>query len=671
MPIKRYDEFLLESVIRASKDFMNILSLIKDNSKVAQKLIDLLGQDVKTNYNFIKISEDPSKLSFMPDNQAERKLSAGMTEEDLFAAASNPTTVGRLVKSIFGSNGIPVTDGELDYFGILFKSYATLLSSRSSVRVVSGEEVRKWYHEGTYAGRPGKDGTLNKSCMRYDDCADFFDIYTKNPDVVEMLIKLDDEGKLEARGLLWQTNMGPYLDRVYSINPDMEKLVELWAESRYDRLLKFNTNRNQRLEVSIKPHRLYGAYPYMDTFCYYLRDGEEQESVPATLYNYQVDTNSVHLYYLHDTEGNASRMDSVYCEYHDEEVPRHRAVYSDSFDSWIRDDRAVESEYLGGWLPEEEAVRSEACNSYLSKEDSVEVVVGEDGETDWYPANDKKRFPYWLEQTTGMAYSRKMRDQLLLEWEGEYYDMTRTVFVKELTEAGKAAYKAVYGAALDFCTKLDEKVFGFETTGEEVPVGKEALTKRQYAESTYKSLVGVVRGLDISAALKREKLAELAESDKLMRAKDEAYRLRNYTYERYGGREGLFKEWAKAVGPDEVKAAVADTAFKWLAESELGRTYPMPRPGPGDYESRVGRFVVQTRGGRTPGELLSDCVANPALVYDDAFLSKHVDDDNRPHLRAAVYAAARLIAMEMDDKRLGEAVTAELTMMKQHHQQGI
>lgn len=537
MTLKRYDEFLLESVIRTSKEFIKILEIIKDESKAATKLLDLLGKDIKTNYNFIKISDDPSKLSFVPDTQVARRLAAGSSEEDLFASASNPTSIGRLVRSIFAANNVPVSDAELFRLGAMFLSLAQMRKEQDSFQMVEGEEVRKWYHHSTYAGREGRDGTLNKSCMRHDDSQDYLDIYTQNPDVVSMIIKLDENGKLQGRALLWETDKGPYLDRVYSIRPDIAGAIELWAEMTNEGLLKFSKIGSERLHVQLSRHAMYRAYPYVDSLCYYIRKGGPDEVVPATLQNYEKkDSGGAQVYYLHDTDGGWERVDEVYSDYLDVHINRSDAIYSSHLESWIREDDSEQSSYHGGYIPRSHAVWSEVCQSWIMREDAVEVVVSEDGEVDHYPDGSRK-YPYVTDYLTNTKFSPKIAQRVLVEWEGKMYDMRRAVFVVMMDEQGIKAYEDVYGTRSEACTMLDAKLFGFGTIDEQFPTDKDRLVRNQYKATEYPKMVAMVQALDAPAALKREKLREMAESHEFMMGDDAAYRARHQGGKPAGGPE--------------------------------------------------------------------------------------------------------------------------------------
>jgi len=618
MVISRYEDFILESMIRASKEFLKIVDIIKGESSVASKLAELLGQDVKTNYNFIKIADDPAKLNFVPDSQATRRLAAGTSDAELFAAASNPTTIGRLVKSIFNSNKIPVTDDELERFGNLFRSYASLLSNTESITIVTGDQIKKWYHEKNYAGREGRDGTLNKSCMRHDDCQEFFDIYTLNPDIVSMVIKVNDEGRLEARALLWQTDKGPYLDRVYSLKPDVEKTLELWAEMKVDGLMKYNTIGGERLHVRIKPHKMYGQFPYMDSFCYYLRDGDPEQEVGATLLNYVKDDAPENLYLLHDTEVGYEKMDTVWSDYHDQELSRRHAVWSSSRESWLHADRSVTDAATGDNIPEDDAVWSGVLDGYIDAENAQEVITDEDDSTDYYPIENSDH-PYFEDQATGKMYSEEMRDKVLTEFNGDYYNMSLCVMVSRLNVLGMARAKQIYGQKYqyEFVTELDARLFGMKTVGESVPV-----PKQNHIESTYSGVIAsqlrdLVMKLDAPEGLKEQKILEINEAHAQMMNSDRDYKARNTTADKYGGFDGLVEEWSKNFGCEDVEAVIASTNFGWnIRIGLMGRGLWSGAVAGGTPEEKLLSVVGSPKTEVDAVEAIVDCVKDPRLAAD-------------------------------------------------------
>lgn len=158
-------------------------------------------------------------------------------------------------------------------------------------RVVEGDEIKKWYNQSTYEKGCG---TLNNSCMRYDKCADFFDIYINNN--VKLLILVNNENKLVGRSLLWETNKGKYMDRVYS-SDHIQNVFNKWAENnKYD--ISYNKgNDNFTTKVKVNFNK---KFPYLDSFRYMIFDKNDKENV-ATLYTNE--PRNLNYFKLEQTDG--------------------------------------------------------------------------------------------------------------------------------------------------------------------------------------------------------------------------------------------------------------------------------------------------------------------------------------------------------------------------------
>jgi hypothetical protein len=138
-------------------------------------------------------------------------------------------------------------------------------------KVVSGEEIRKWYDEKNYSNING-GGQLNSSCMRYSKCQKYFDIYVDNPKVCQLLILMDGtDKKILGRALLWKTESGGnFMDRVYTSKDNYMKVFKQWGEqNNYQMKSSWGyLNNKEDVVVKVKP-KLYSYYPYMDTLsCY-------------------------------------------------------------------------------------------------------------------------------------------------------------------------------------------------------------------------------------------------------------------------------------------------------------------------------------------------------------------------------------------------------------------
>jgi hypothetical protein len=116
---------------------------------------------------------------------------------------------------------------------------------------------------------------------------DFFDIYTKNPESVNLLIMKSGD-KIVARALVWklktvspQLGFTYYMDRVYTVKDYQEKVMMAFAEkkgwayrtpgtSNWNKSLFYQGKKHQDVKMSVQIKKLkYEKYPYMDTFARY------------------------------------------------------------------------------------------------------------------------------------------------------------------------------------------------------------------------------------------------------------------------------------------------------------------------------------------------------------------------------------------------------------------
>lgn len=135
-------------------------------------------------------------------------------------------------------------------------------------KVVSGKEIRKWYDEKNYSSTNG-GGQLNSSCMRHSRCQKYFDIYVDNPKVCQLLILMDNTGKkILGRALLWKTETGNFMDRIYTEKDNYMKLFKQWGEQNNYDMKSYNYNYSNAIIVHVKP-KIYAYYPYMDTLYVY------------------------------------------------------------------------------------------------------------------------------------------------------------------------------------------------------------------------------------------------------------------------------------------------------------------------------------------------------------------------------------------------------------------
>ena len=308
--IKSYQDFLNESILLTSPDFAEILYYIKD--PIAEKLYNLIRKDIKTDFNLLDIGNQPSEVFFMNDTQLQRKLS-GKNDQDkhLFLLncwdqLSNTTTIGRIITRLFSENNIPFSQTALNEFIEKYKAEWESRYTTSDIRLVEGEGIKQWYLEDNYTSE--KTGTLKNSCMRFWQCQDFFEIYEKNPNQVKLAIKTRmEEGveKLLTRALIWETDKGRFIDRVYYTKPSDEHLFNDWAKRELGCFAAYSDPNMVRMSVRLENY-ISREVPYLDTFLY-LKISEENL---ISLYNFNPFlTEGDRLYRCQNTDGTGDNME--------------------------------------------------------------------------------------------------------------------------------------------------------------------------------------------------------------------------------------------------------------------------------------------------------------------------------------------------------------------------
>lgn len=211
-----------------------------------------------------------------------KKVSTKEISEVITKAKAQQMKVGRLAKKLLSLVDKKYKDSDIENFVNEFKSKIEL--SKNAFRnfsLVSGDEIKEWYHYSKYYEET--KGSLHSSCMRYDECQEYFDIYTENPDVCKLLIcKSDfDNTKITGRALVWKLNTGEtFVDRVYYSNQHDIDLFNEYAKS----MGWIYKNKNSRIMLGESQHITSSLivklteydcekYPYLDTLMYLSEDG--------------------------------------------------------------------------------------------------------------------------------------------------------------------------------------------------------------------------------------------------------------------------------------------------------------------------------------------------------------------------------------------------------------
>jgi hypothetical protein len=361
MPYERKTSDLL-----VSENLRDMLVKIEAQSLVARLLLKKRHSKeelVDGFVNWISISsQDSSKISYLTEERAQ-----ALSEDELWTSSRRfHAKPGGFISKVFRN----IPSKEVELFSTLFRN----LSCRPefSLNIVRGERIRDFYHYETYAN---DSGSLGASCMRYDSCQEYMDLYVENRDKISMLVMLDCNDNLIGRAILWDFEGYKIMDRIYTINDEkysyyfkewalkncyLYKSAQNWFDT-----MNFNgvdgKKQHLKLEIKLDNHKHY-RYPYMDTFKFYSPD-------KGTFSNYQPDDN---FYTICSPDGSKYGSDYLVIDKLDGVFRyRHDAVYVHHIDGWTSSGNVNYSNVLDQYILCDESTYDSYINDYIFRDENL------------------------------------------------------------------------------------------------------------------------------------------------------------------------------------------------------------------------------------------------------------------------------------------------------------
>lgn len=412
--LKRYFEFINESVAKPKMRLHYSVRLRKHLEKMSNKNIWakwLLNAEnsnqIEDVYTLIDLTDKNDHVSFIQTNRVTRahpeltKYSfsdAYFLPLDIWGDSSNKLwkegrteiAVGRWLRRLVTEvHKSTISDGDIEKFVNIFKA---IFDGNVDLEIVEGEDIRKWYLSSNYLELRG---SLGNSCMRYERCQPYLDIYVKNPEVCKMVIMKDESGeKITGRALIWKLSDGKdYMDRVYTINDSDQILFQQWSEKR--EMLNWWSLSGKSISVVLQ-NRDFEVYPYMDTFIIYDYQNLKLYNDESKFKEYTLKLNNT------DGSGTEFRDNNVYSEWYGDYIEGDDYVWCENIQSYIYTDDAVFIEDHNEWAhPEgDDVCYSEIDSKYYFKidcqyskvlrtwiseenEDLIKIKVNKEGDTDW------------------------------------------------------------------------------------------------------------------------------------------------------------------------------------------------------------------------------------------------------------------------------------------------
>lgn len=356
---------IIEELLIADRDIKNYNNL-PDNNELKSLLKERINNEITDYARQLTVRMGTFEISFLPKDKEPVYVSEGVWSKTNRQSGKPIRVIQKLIKRKF-------TNYEYEQLNNYLK--ARIIDDGELV-IVEGEDIRKYYNCAN--NNPG--GTLENSCMRYDECQKYLDIYVDHAKMLVLLNKATD--KISGRAIIWQIGDRTFMDRVYYTQDHMLNLFIGYAKEhkwyyREDNSLLdtgdsqywYGPNDNYQnpntwnLKINVG---YYTYFPYIDSFRYYL-DGD--------LYDYPVGgcdscdcpdgltSGSSYCYCCDDCgaeywENEDEMPDEIHWSYHDE------CYYCDDCCTW--------NNYVDDFV-----LRSDLQDVYVSDDSEIEIPIWE------------------------------------------------------------------------------------------------------------------------------------------------------------------------------------------------------------------------------------------------------------------------------------------------------
>lgn len=351
----------------------------------------------------------------------------GKTTDFYVSSIRYHTSCVKLVKRLFDTE---FTEQQYSNFCSMFKVYhpSTNYLDRFTKEFVKGDNILDWYNGERYAS---EGGTLGNSCMRYEKCREWLQIYADNPETIQLFIVKNEDGKLAGRCLIWGEK---YFDRIYGMNNDVE--IAMLSHLRVAGFIDiYNDYDGDTVTFKLnKSYRDYDYFPYMDTFA--CMSGKE---IWNSTYSDEADR------VLRSADGRWDGWeeedddDEVRCEVDDNYYPSRDCHYFDHLSGWVHADNTTWCECINQSWPDNDVTRlyngdyapddqiTELFNGTYAHQNDDDLAYDIDGDyfiygkhdyvevnDEWYPEDDDR-----ICYTNNSKYMLK---EECVEIDGEWYD---------------------------------------------------------------------------------------------------------------------------------------------------------------------------------------------------------------------------------------------------------
>jgi len=204
------------------------------------------------------------------------------------------SSVGKVVRKIFGNQ---FNDNAICKFAEQYFQLIVVNDNNYDLIFAEGTDIRKYYHQDSYL--PANSSQLWNSCMRYQQCRNYFRMYEENPNCKLAVLLYKPKGGTQAlvsaRALIWSNQQGNFVDRIYFYNTKSEaimknQLLSMGYKSMREGRVGYYNNVPVEINAPIMDTLIEenAEFPYVDSLRYYdpARKVLTADTPPSNVYAY-------------------------------------------------------------------------------------------------------------------------------------------------------------------------------------------------------------------------------------------------------------------------------------------------------------------------------------------------------------------------------------------------
>jgi len=269
------------------RDFVTFLER-NINNKICEILYYGKNSLFSGDLSYVRKSHTDSEMISFITTDRVKKLDPSINVFE--APCRTQMRAGKFIRRVLAKDAMEkclLTDKDIEDFTNVFKAESSMYND-TEFKIVSGNDILKYYDMNKYFIKLGDRGSLWKSCMRYTEYQESLQIYPDNN--VRLLVLLSKDDRVIGRALLWDLPEYKIMDRIYYYNDSDVDIFKKWAiengymykyeQTIHNPELFIRDGKVTELKIDIQLDTyIYNLYPYLDTFKFF-------DNFSGKLYNY-------------------------------------------------------------------------------------------------------------------------------------------------------------------------------------------------------------------------------------------------------------------------------------------------------------------------------------------------------------------------------------------------